>query len=268
MPRSIAVVALIAGVILSALAASFYSEYARAAHVARYFQENPDEVPVSGSRGELIAESLSAAEHRGNRAALSGLTGLSLCVGGAVFIVRGRRRSAPEATPAAGAEANAAQLREAVRRWADVALVSPVEVRYRRRYVVMSAGLLVFFVGAAALAVAANGFTQTTVLVGVLCAGMAVVLGLLQRRATRNAACLFDISGVTRGDGGRLDWGDYTGVNYLMMLERGGAEESLWRVEIGFAGGVAWIIPRRVGNLDEINALVASLPGAHEKRRA
>jgi hypothetical protein len=268
MPRFVAVVALIAGVILLALAASFYSEYARASRVARYFRDNPDEVPVSGSREELISDSLSAAGHRGTRAAMSGLTGLALCAGGAAFIVRARRKSAAEAWPAAGPRANAAELREAVRQWAGVALVPPVDVHYRRLYAVMAVGLVAFFVVAPALSVAANGFTRTTVFVGGLCVGMAAFLGFLQRRARSNAASRFDVSGVTRGDGRRLDWDDYTGVDYLMMLERGGFEESLWRVEVVFAGGVAWIIPGRVGNLDEINALVASIPGPHEKRRA
>jgi hypothetical protein len=40
------------------------------------------------------------------------------------------------------------------------------------------------------------------------------------------------------------------------------------RIELVFNNGVAWIIPQRVKNQDEINNLVASLPGTHQKRRA
>jgi hypothetical protein len=42
----------------------------------------------------------------------------------------------------------------------------------------------------------------------------------------------------------------------------------LWRVELVFNGGEAWIIPQRVANMDEIDNLLASLPGARQKRRA
>ncbi|MDT5269223.1 MAG: hypothetical protein QOH49_1409 [Acidobacteriota bacterium] len=44
--------------------------------------------------------------------------------------------------------------------------------------------------------------------------------------------------------------------------------EFLWRLELAFNGGEAWIIPQRVRNLDEVNNLIASLPGTHQKRRA
>jgi hypothetical protein len=57
-------------------------------------------------------------------------------------------------------------------------------------------------------------------------------------------------------------------VDYLMAIRTHSRGEFLWRVELAFEGGEAWIIPQRVENLDEINNLIASLPGKHQKRRA
>lgn len=118
------------------------------------------------------------------------------------------------------------------------------------------------------LVVATNGFSGTGVLMLVLSGAMALLLYATGARARKRAACRFDHDGVTLGDRRRLDWTDFRGVRYLMALERGGAEESLWRVELAFTGGVAWIIPLRVKNLEEINDLVVSLPGPHQTCRA
>jgi hypothetical protein len=253
MLKLIAVITLVAGLLLA----------------ARLFQNNPGDVPITGeSREELIASSLTAAARNRNRAVLCGAVAVALCAGGVLLFVRGRRRCAAVAAPVVGSDVDAAQMRQALARWAGVALVRPVEVRYLRRYAVMAVGLPTFFVGAAALILAVNGFRQPTPLIALLCVAMAAVLALIQRKAARNAACRFDASGVTRGDGQRFGWGDFNGVHYLMMLKNGGAKELLWRIEIAFADGVAWIIPGRVANLAEINALVDAVPGPHEKRRA
>ena len=95
-----------------------------------------------------------------------------------------------------------------------------------------------------------------------------MALSYLARRARRRAASRFDLSGVTRGDRRLLSWGGFKGVDYLMAIKPRSGREYLWRVELRFGGGEAWIIPQRVVNLPEIIELVATLPGTHQKRRA
>jgi hypothetical protein len=94
------------------------------------------------------------------------------------------------------------------------------------------------------------------------------VLYYVLSRGRKRAACLFDSSGVTRGDGRRFSWSEFEAVDYLMAVKPQSGEEYLWRIELVFTGGKAWIIPQRVNNLEEINEVVNRLPGEHRKRRA
>jgi hypothetical protein len=157
---------------------------------------------------------------------------------------------------------------EAMHRWASVALARPVTVHYRRLHAVLFAVIMLFFTGISALAVVANGLTGVSILVLGLNGVILLTISYFQGRARRRAAGLFDLSGVTRADRRRFDWSEFKGVDYFMAIKPRSGKEYLWRVELAFTGGEVWIIPQRVTNLDEVINLFASLPGAHQKRRA
>lgn len=63
------------------------------------------------------------------------------------------------------------------------------------------------------------------------------------RVSEETTACLFEASGVTRGDGRRFSWSEFNGVDYLVAVRPPSGEEYLWRIELAFTGGEAWIIP-------------------------
>lgn len=152
--------------------------------------------------------------------------------------------------------------------WPSIVLARPVKVHYSRLHRALFVFLMIFFLGLSLLILAANGFTGPGVLIVALNAILLLVLHYVMRKARKKAACLLDPSGVTRGDGRRFSWSEFKGVDYLMAVKPRSGREYLWRIELAFTGGEAWIIPQRVKNLDEINEVVNSLPGEHRQRRA
>ena len=152
--------------------------------------------------------------------------------------------------------------------WPSALLARPVKVHYSRLHRALFALVMIFFLGASIVVLAANGFTGAGVLIVALNVILLFVLYYVMSRARKRAACLFDPSGVIRGDGRRFSWSEFKGVDYLMAVKPQSGREYLWRIELAFTGGDAWIIPQRVNNLDEINEVVNSLPGEHRKRRA
>lgn len=157
---------------------------------------------------------------------------------------------------------------ETIDHWANTTLATPVQVHYRALHRVLSGFIMIFFFGITVLMIVANGFTSTTILLLALNALLLVILYFIWRRAGRRAAYVFDLFGVTRGDNQRLSWKDLKSVDYRMAIKDGGQKESLWRIELVFTTGEAWIIPQRVQNLEEINTLINSLPVTHQKRPA
>jgi hypothetical protein len=90
MRRLIAVIELVAGIVPAALAASSYSDYTRATRVARFFRDNPEEVPITAeSRDELMASSMSVAGRNRSLAVSSGTAALAFA-GGVAWIIPGR----------------------------------------------------------------------------------------------------------------------------------------------------------------------------------
>jgi hypothetical protein len=264
----IVAVLLIVGLALAGLAYSCYSEYATASNVARFYRSHPDEVPEGESREQYLADKLTVADRNRNLATLSGTGSLLLCAGGAALFFLGRRKGAFNASQGGGSDEDPVRRSEEMNRWASAALAQPVAVHFRRLYAVPYANVMLFFIGADALVIVVNGFTNTSMMMLILNAILLFMLYYLQSRARRRAACCFDMFGVTRGDGRRFKWSEFKNVNYLMAVKSHSGREFLWRVELAFTGGEAWIIPQRVENQDEINALIASLPGTHQKRRA
>jgi hypothetical protein len=160
------------------------------------------------------------------------------------------------------------QTSAAVNEWPSVVLARPVKVYYSRLHRALFVFVMIFFLGLSLIILAANGFTGAGVLIVALNVILLFVLYYVMSRARKRAACLFDHSGVTRGDGRRLSWNEFKGVDYLMAVKPQSGREYLWRIELAFTGAEAWIIPQRVNNLDEINEVVNKLPGEHRKRRA
>src|SRR5919106_1498834 len=152
--------------------------------------------------------------------------------------------------------------------WPSVVLARPVKVHYRRLHSILFVFLIIFFLGMSLFILAANGFTGAGVLIVALNVIVLFVLYYVLSRGRKRAACLFDSSGVPRGDGQRFSWSEFEGVDFFMAIKPPSGEEYLWRIEIAFTGGKAWIIPQRVNNLEEINEVVNRLPGEHRKRRA
>lgn len=152
--------------------------------------------------------------------------------------------------------------------WPNIVLARPVKVHYSRLHGALFAFVMIFFLGLSLVILAANGFTGAGVLVIPLNVILVFVLYYIMSRGRKRAACLFDSSGVTRGDGRRFSWSEFKRVDYLMAVRPQSGEESLWRIELVFTDGEAWIIPQRVNNLNEINEVVNRLPGEHRKRPA
>jgi hypothetical protein len=150
--------------------------------------------------------------------------------------------------------------------WPSVMLARPVKVHYRRLHSILFVFLMIFFLGMSLVILALNGFPGAGVLIVALNVILLFVLYYVLSRGRKRAACLFDSSGVTRGDGRRFSWSEFESVDYLMAVKPPSGEEYLWRIELAFTGGNAWIIPQRVNNLDEINEVVNRLPGEHRKR--
>lgn len=160
------------------------------------------------------------------------------------------------------------QTSAAANNWPSVVLPRPVKVHYSRLHNALFAFLIIFFLGLSLVVLAANGFTGAGVLIVALNVILLFVLYYVMNRVRKRAACLLDTSGVTCGDGRRFSWSEFKGVDYLMAVRPRSGREYLWRIELAFTGGGAWIIPQRVNNLDEINEVVNRLPGEHRKRRA
>jgi hypothetical protein len=266
--RFIAAVLLTVGLVLAGLAYSCYSEYATASNLARFYRSHPGEVPEGVSREQYVADRLTAAERNRNRATLSGTGSLLLCVAGAALLILGGRRGAFSASAAGGSDEDPARCAEEMNRWAGAALSRPVTVHFKRLYALLYVNVMLFFVGVSALVIVASGFTSVSVLMLILNGMLLFVFYYLQGRAQRRTAYCFDLVGVTRGDRRRLNWSDFKSVDYLTAVRTHSGREFLWRVELVFNGGEAWIIPQRVANMDEIDNLLASLPGARQKRRA
>jgi len=262
----IAAVLLIVGLVLGGVGYKSYSEYSTESNVVRFYRAHPEEVPTHDGREQFIAENESAAESNLNLAMLSGAGSLLLLLGGAALFMLGGRKDKSGAAPAARPDEDPVRHAEEMNRWAGVALARPVEVHYSRLHGVLFALIMVFFIGTGALVVATNGFSSNSLFVLALIGLLLPALYFILNRARRRAARLFNLSGVTRGDSRRLNWDEYRGVNYRMAIKPRSGKEYLWRVELAFAGGDAWIIPQRVSNLEEISNLISSLPGAHQKR--
>jgi len=261
----------ILGVSLIGLTYSCYSEYELKSRRARFFRMHPDEVPLLANRDEsreqYIARELRSADRNRNLAVFGGAGSLLLCVGGAALFIRGRKKNALPPLPESGLNKDPMRHVEVMNRWAGVALARPVEVHFKQIYAVLFASLMVFFIGASLLMIVVNGLKGVSVLLLIVNGGFVSFFAYFMRRAQGKSASLFDINGVKRCDKKRFNWSDFKSVDYRMAIRPRSGKEYLWRIELVFDNGEARIIPQRIRNLDEVENLVTTLPGTHQKRR-
>ena len=261
--RLAAIFLLITGVALAALAYSCYSESRMASNVAHYYSSNPEEVPPGENREQRIAAELLSAGRNRKQALLSGTGSILLFLGGTALFVSGRRKGTPASTSQTKSDASLPVISPG-----SVVLARPIEVDIKRSHTILFVSMLVFFFGISLAMIAVNGLTSVSVLLLALNVSLLFLLYYLESRARRNLAILFDLFGVTRGDRRRFDWSAFRGVDYLMAIKSNSGKEYLWRIELVFNDGKAWLIPRRTRNLEEITNFVGTLPGSHQKRLA
>lgn len=91
-------------------------------------------------------------------------------------------------------------------------LAQSVKVHYSRLHSVLFALLMFFFLGISLVILAVNGFTGAGVLIVALNLTLLCVLYYVLSRGRKRAASLFDLSGVTRGDGRRFSWSEFKSV--------------------------------------------------------
>lgn len=265
-----AVALLIIALVLAGLTYSYYSESTIASNLARFYRNNPGEVPptfAGQTREQYIDEELRSAERNLNLAILNGVGSLILIAGGAALLIFGVGRGKGTGT----SEAQLIQDKTSLglpSQWASAALAHPLNVQYRLFQKILIAFVLIFFAGLTILMIVANGFNAVTGLLLILNVLFLLTFVLIMRRARQKAAYIFDQEGIIRGDNQKFSWNDMKSVDYLMAIKRGGSREYLWRIELVFSNDKVWIIPLRVKNLDEINNLVSSIPTVHQKRRA
>jgi hypothetical protein len=77
----------------------------------------------------------------------------------------------------------------------------------------------------------------------------------------------FTAEGLIRNDGKNLAWADLSAVvDRIHTTVRG---RFIWRIEIRFKNGdVAWLIPMKVNNFQEVRAYVNALPCPHTEEPA
>jgi hypothetical protein len=89
--------------------------------------------------------------------------------------------------------------------------------------------------------------------------GIGGFLVWMTRRATARSVRRFDRDGVELGGGRRLPWSTLRGVETHYVVTES-QRRRLWRTELQFGDAVAWIVPNRTRNLDDVLAFVAALP--------
>lgn len=95
------------------------------------------------------------------------------------------------------------------------------------------------------------------------------VVAWLFRRAYVKSVRYFSVEGLTRNDGRSLAWADLSRVINQTRLNRTSGMTFIWRTEIQFRDGEsAWLLPTKISNFSEVNALVRSLPCEHTDVRA
>lgn len=231
-----------------------YANYQHTTDHVRYLRDHPEPFPTNNQRKEqedMIALRTSMANRHRLEAILSGAGSLIL-FGGAIFLfaraVKARRNKPHYASID----------------WRTTPLPTRrIEIQYRRIYDILTVLVILFFVGMMMLNLRGNGLRLTSAILLFLITSFLLAFGYLQVRAKRQAARLFDDSGITRGDGRRFSWNEFQGVVTRIDINLTRRRKYVWRIELAFANGEkAWIIPNRIKSEEEVFKFVAALPPA------
>lgn len=231
-----------------------YADYRQTTDHARYLREHPAPFPTSNQLKEqenIIALRTSMADRHRLEAILSGAGSLIL-FGGAMFLftlaVKARKHKPQYASID----------------WRTIPLPTRrIEVQYKRIYDILFVFIILFFAGMMMLVFLANGLRLTSAILLFLIVSFLLAFGYLMLRAKRQAARLFDASGITRGDGRHFPWNEFQGVVTRIDINLRTRRKYVWRIELAFANGEkAWIIPNRLKNAEEVFSFVAALPRA------
>ena len=268
MKKFFAILLVIAGIILAVVAYARYSAFEFSKLSAEWQRKHPERPVWPGkSSEEYIAGHLAMADAERNWTILAG-AGAVICLGGGVWLfIRARREQQLIASLQPKPPEEPPPPLELMTRWATAELTQPVQVEYKSFYSVVPIVMaLLFFIFSASL-ITTRPFTGAQILLLMFNGAVFFLFFYFQLKGRNRSARVFDLSGVTRGDNRRLSWSQFKGVVCLMArLRNSSAEEYIWRVELRFSDGAAWIIPQRLKNRGEIMRLVGSLPGAPQKK--
>ena len=97
----------------------------------------------------------------------------------------------------------------------------------------------------------------------VMLVGYGVILWIM-RRARARSVKYFTPEGLWRVDGRQFFWTDLTRVVKQINKRQHSFRSFHWRTEIHFKNGEsAWLLPRSIGNRDEVFGYVEALPCEH-----
>ena len=93
------------------------------------------------------------------------------------------------------------------------------------------------------------------------------LVGLILRGHRRSVKSISD-EGLVRNDGRSFSWSELSRVVDKVRVRPSG-RKTIWRTEIRFKDGEsAWVIPGKVNNYAEVDALVNNLPCEHTEESA
>ena len=234
-----------------------YGQYQQTTAFVRKLQENSGQFLTNDERAERknrIALNTSMANRYRLEIILSGAGSLIL-FGGAIFLFTLAVKARRVKTQYADID------------WQTIPLPTRrVEVQYKRIYNILFIFIILFFVGMMTLVFLTNGLRLTSAILLFLITSFLLAFVFLIIRAKRQAAHLFDASGITRGDGRQFAWNEFQGVVTRIDINLRTRRKYVWRIELAFASGEkAWIIPNRIKNAEEVFNFVAALPRAYLK---
>lgn len=113
-----------------------------------------------------------------------------------------------------------------------------------------------------------RGFRAVPMVIGSVCLLLfGFVFGMVARSFIKSAK-RFTENSLIRGDGRQLAWSDLSKVVNQIHFNRTLRRDVLWRTEIHFRDGqVAWLIPTKVSNWNEVAEFVARLNCPKEEKR-
>jgi hypothetical protein len=110
-------------------------------------------------------------------------------------------------------------------------------------------------------------FQIVPIALGALLILMFGLVFMLFNRGKGRSVREFTDSGLTRNDGTTLAWSDLARVVDKMTVLSNG-RPGLWRTEVQFGSGSAWLIPSKVANWSEVRSYVDQLSCPHDQENA